>query len=599
MDVQNKEFAERLQALISQVVKEKGPQASSKERLWLEGYAQGVADTVRQLSFPTANAAVVASKSGQATILFASHSGNGKSLARRFLSALESDGLNARMIDMAVYKPKDLKSEKNLLVIISTHGEGVPPVSAEGMFEFLQSSRAPKLEGLGYSVLALGDKSYVHFCKAGADLDEKLASLGAKRLTSRVDCDVDFEEQAQTWLRNVSAELKKSLGLHISHTGITSKEMFQDAPPAYSVKRPFKSVVLSKINLNGQGSEKETYHIELSIEGSGLSYQPGDACGLLAQNSDVLVNDVLKALDFTGAEPTGQADTRTLSQALKGFELTVITPEVIKRHNSFAQSSRLTDVLADAGRLREFMYGRDILDLIREYPVAYTAQDFISLLREIPARLYSIASSPLETPDEVHLLVSAVRYHAFGRNKEGVASTYWADRIQENETVPVYVKSNEAFRLPSDGQVPLIMVGPGSGVAPFRAFVLERAAAGHTGKNWLFFGNPFFTVDFFYQTEWQEHLKNGILNRMDVAFSRDQNEKVYVQQRIIEQGKNIYAWINEGAFIYVCGDTRRMAPDVFNAFVAVVEAQGELNHEKAVDLVKGLKRSGRYLEDVY
>ena len=593
--------------------------ALKKEQLaWLAGYFSGTAETHRQLAaaFAVAAGGAVPSSSESSaatpvgavpagalelTVLVGSHSGNGKGFAKRVQAQAEQEGFKVKVCSMATYKTKDLKNEKNILAIVSTHGEGVPPAAAEELFEFLSGNRAPRLDGINFSVLALGDKSYVFFCKAGIELDIMLEKAGACRILERMDCDVDFTDHAEQWLKNALDSLKKKLApqettvqaLAVS-AAMISKAVESEV---YGSKRPFMATVLSKINLNGRGSEKETYHVELSIQGSGMHYHPGDACGLMPCNSDRMVVDVLAQLNLRGGERLPSSET--LADVLRGYELTVLTPDVLKKHNTYAASRELNALLFDVVQLREYLYGRDFIDLLKDYPVTYTAGDLLTVLRPIPARLYSIASSLRANPDEVHLLVSAVRYNAFGRQKEGVGSTFWADRILVNEQVPVYIKPNEGFRLPADGSVPIIMVGPGTGVAPFRAFVEERAARGDTGKSWLFFGNPHFTLDFLYQTEWQEYLKSGALTRLDVAFSRDQDEKIYVQHKILKQAKEVFNWIEDGACIYVCGDTKRMAPDVNNAFIETAEQEGGFTRERAVEYVKNLKRTGRYLEDVY
>jgi sulfite reductase (NADPH) flavoprotein alpha-component len=590
--------------------------ALRKEQLsWLAGYFAGTSETHRQLAaafqaaaggtaavaVPAAGASPGVAGSMEVTVLVGSHSGNGKSFAKRVQAGFEQAGFKVKVCNMATYKPRDIKAEKNILAIVSTHGEGVPPAAAEELFEFLAGGRAPKLDGTHFSVLALGDKSYVHFCKAGIDLDAMLEKAGATRVLNRVDCDVDFTAQAEQWLADAISALKARLtpGGAAAATAVPAFSVASNAaePAAFGPKNPFMATVLSKVNLNGRGSEKETYHVELSLEGSGMEYKPGDACALLPRNSDRMVVEVLNHLNLRGGERL--ASSETLADVLRGYELTVLTPEVLKKHNTFAGSKALNELLFDVAHLREYLYGRDFIDLLKDYPVAYAPQDLLTVLRPIPPRLYSIASSQAANPGEVHILVGAVRYNAFGRQKEGVGSTFWADRILPNEQVPVYIKSNEGFRLPADGSVPVIMVGPGTGVAPFRAFVEERAARGEAGKNWLFFGNPHFTSDFLYQTEWQQHLAKGALHRIDLAFSRDQEEKIYVQHRILKEARDVFAWIEDGAYIYVCGDTKRMAPDVFNAFVQVAEQEGGFTKEKAAEYVKNLKRTGRYLEDVY
>jgi sulfite reductase (NADPH) flavoprotein alpha-component len=625
------ELSKKMSHDLNKAVQEMGGSLSKEQVSWMAGYFAGANEAYRQLAqsfaslatgalpvaghmgapvaVPVAAAAPVAGVLPEKglTLLFSSHSGNGKGFSKHIRSEMEARGIPLKISDMASFKPRDLKNEKCLLIIVSTHGEGVPPPSAMEMFDYLNSARAPRLEGLRYSILALGDKSYVHFCKAGVDLDNRLTELGAHRLAERVDCDVDFQDEAESWLKNVVTVLQKDAGssampvVAVAPVVPAMVKSVEDKPVSktYNMRNPFQATVLSKVNLNAAGSEKETYHVELSLEGSGLTYLPGDSCGLISQNAPKLVNELLYRLGLDGNEIIEAQRGKLLAEVLKDYEITVLTPDVLKKHNTFAASPALNEVIFDVGKLREYLYGRDFIDLMNEYPVKYTAADLLTVLRPIPARLYSIASSPLTYPDEAHLLVSVVRFNAFGRNKEGVASTFWADRILENGKVPVYIKSNEGFRLPSDPKASIIMVGPGTGVAPFRSFIEERAALGHTGRNWLFFGNPHFTTDFLYQTEWQTHLNEGRLTRMDVAFSRDQQDKIYVQHKLIKQAREIYSWMSEGAYIYVCGDMRRMAPDVNAAFVEIYEKEGGMDHERAVETVKGFKKNGRYLEDVY
>ncbi|MBF0123544.1 MAG: flavodoxin domain-containing protein, partial [Candidatus Omnitrophica bacterium] len=598
MDQIIKDLLKKHESDMDGLLKEASASLNKEQLAWVSGYCAGMTEAKRQVA-ACVNSQGVAQGSSHAlaisvageglTVLFASHSGNGKGVAKNVFATVQKRGLKASVHSMGTYKLKDLKHEKNVLFIISTHGEGVPPGSAEELFDFLSSNRAPRLDGLKYSVLALGDKSYVNFCKAGITLDRKLEKLGAKRVFDRVDCDVDFASDAERWMLGALAafgDLPKDSG-SASLPGSVIPSGGLSGGNDYSAKNPFQAMVLAKVKLNGRGSDKETYHIELSLEGSGIRYFPGDSCGLVARNSAGFVGDVLSKLRLPGTQdvvvPAGQL---SLAKALEGYELTVLTTDVLKKHNAFAASSALQVVIDDVTKLKEYLYGRDFIDLVREYPVTYTSQDLLSVLRPLPARLYSIASGPSAYDEELHLLVGALRYNAFGRNKEGVASTFWADRIVEEETVPIYIKHNEGFRLPQDGKASIIMIGPGTGVAPFRSFVEERAALGHTGKSWLFFGHQHFITDFLYQTEWQRHLEEGSLTRMNAAFSRDQHEKLYVQHKLIENGDDVYRWIEEGAFIYVCGDMKRMAPDVQDAFVKIAEKQGALAPDQAVEYVK-------------
>jgi len=563
----------------------------------VEGKAPGL------LEQPTSPSGSSAQPTKELTLLFGSHSGNGKSFANTAQQIAEARGYKVKLADMNNYNTRDLKKERNLLVIISTHGEGDPPTQAEEVYEYIHGKKAPNLTGVNFSVLALGDKSYVHFCKTGIDFDTQLEKLGGSRIFNRVDCDVDFEDDADKWLSGVLETLDEQYGNTIAQdpSVAVKTETKKDEGKRYTQKNPFMAEVLTNINLNGKGSPKETYHVEISLEGSGIKYEAGDACGILGDNSDRIVEEFLHAAGLSGIENVYLAEGGVLLQtALKNhFELTVLTTDVIKKHNERVKAAALTEILNDGNKLKEYVYGRDVVDLFKEYPVRYTPQEILELLRPMPARLYSIASTQSVYDDEVHLLVSAVRYNAHGRYKEGSASTFVADRMKVDQKVPVYIKKNGAFRLPDDNHVPIIMVGPGTGVAPFRAFIDERGARGAEGKNWLFFGNPHFTTDFLYQTEFQKHLKSGLLTRMDVAFSRDQENKIYVQHKIEQQSKELINWLEEGAIVYVCGDMHYMAPDVQEAFTKVVQTEKNISHDKALEYVRNLKKNYRYLEDVY
>lgn len=611
---------------------------SPDQLLWLSGYTFGLATAKKpqeqlrttletesiqaapplhllNAAPPTHDAAPIS-----LTILYGSHTGNGKKIAHRAADYAQKQGLKPLVHDMSEYPLKNLRQEKNLLVVVSTHGEGDPPIAAEDVYAHLHSQRAPKLPETSFSVLALGDKSYLHFCKTGADFDAQLEKLGAKRLHPRVDCDVDFEDDAEAW---IEATITALLNTNISHSTLNGKNGHTNgtttayaasnghaatnahsasnghAPAAasYSKKNPFPAPLLEKIQLNGRGSQKETYHLEFSLEDSGLVYEPGDSLGVIAENSPRLVEEVLNAAKLS-------ADARISETSFAEFlahnvELTVLNREVMTKHNGFAQSSELSAVLADTNRLKSYLYGHDVADLLRTFPAQHTPGTFASVLRKLPPRLYSIASSLAEHENEVHLTVGAVRYEAGGRRKEGLASCFLADRVGLEGAVKVFIERNEGFKLPQNPATDIIMVGPGTGIAPFRAFVEERANTGATGKNWLVFGNPHFTTDFLYQTEWQQWLKKGVLTKLNVAFSRDQAEKIYVQHKLLANSKEIFAWLENGASFYVCGDKNKMAHDVEAALTQIVQQESGASPEKAAEYVKLLKKQRRYLEDVY
>ena len=452
-------------------------------------------------------------------------------------------------------------------------------------------------------MLGLGDSSYEFFCQTGLDFDRRLEELGAIRMLPRVDCDVDYEDSAEEWMCAACNELTVRLGATPQAADITLP-LPSFAASSYSRKNPFPAVLLDDVVLNGRGSSKETHHIELSIEGSGLIYEPGDALGIYPTNAPNVMADLLKALRFSGEE-TVEVDGKdsSLADALyRHFEITTITRPMLQKYAALVKNQKLERLLEEGRKkeLNDYLYGREIIDLIMGFPFdGLPPQSFVDCLRKMPPRLYSIASSLKQHPDEVHLTVATVRYYSHGRNRKGVCSTFLADRISDENTLPVYVDHNNNFKLPTDYSAPIIMIGPGTGIAPFRAFVEEREAVGATGKNWLFFGSQHFMTDFLYQAEWLRYLKSGVLTRMNVAFSRDQEQKVYVQQRMLEHSRDLYTWLQEGAHLYVCGDEKCMAHDVHQALIRVIETEGGLNPEQAEEYVKALQKEKRYQRDIY
>ncbi len=530
------------------------------------------------------------------TLLVASHSGNGRSFARRVATLANELGLRINVMNMGTFPPTLLMKAKNLIAIISTYGEGEPPVAAEVLFEYLKNPKAERLDHLRFSVLGLGDKSYIHFCKAGVDLDRMLASLGAQRLFKRVDGDVDYNAEAVHWLIGVV----KALLPPGEAENAKLSQLAASVDDGYSARRPYWATVLTKANLNGPGSTKETYHIELALEDSrAMEHHPGDACGVVSQNSDALVKDVLAALQATGSDLQGNMPI--LTDVLKVMELTVLAPSVIVHHNAFARSPELDAIIADDEKLRAFIYGRDFIDLLREYPIAYTFENLIEVLRPAPPRLFSITSAQVCHPEKLTLLVGVLRYTSQGRAKAGMASTALADRVNVGDRIPIFIRPNEGFRMPEDQKARIIMIGAGTGVAPFRAYLQKRALLPKcelVGKSWLFFGNPHVATDFLYNEELNGFLKNGTLTRLTTAFSRDQEHKVYVNHKILEHAQEIYAWLSVGAKVYVSGG-KEMARDVFAALVECARRCGALSEEAASDYSTQLRRSGQYVEDVY
>jgi sulfite reductase (NADPH) flavoprotein alpha-component len=593
-----------------------------RQLLWLSGYLYGLAqqktdnrvssDVVYRSPVGTPSVTTVtngnvavAVKPTKVTILYGSQSGNSKKAANQAAEALKGAGSEVVVADMSEYKPAQLKNEKLLLFVVATYGEGEPPAAAEELHKFIFSSRAPKLSAdTQFAVLALGDKSYLQYCQTGKDFDQQLEKLGAKRIADRVDCDVDWHDDAEKWINTVVSKLPKPTnGVASNGNGQTHlTAMKAEAPVSkYDRKNPFEAEILEKIQLNGRGSVKETWHVELSLDGSDLVYEPGDALNVFATNSERLVADVLKTskLDPSVLVDFGGEKLKLGDVLLEKAELSVLTRDVLQKYYDFTKNDKLKALLADPKALQAYIYGRDVADLFVDFPADVSPQYFADFLRKMPARAYSIASSLAAHEDEVHLTVGAVRYNFRGRKKEGVASSFLADRVSIGEKVKVFVEKNEFFKLPKDPSADIIMVGPGTGIAPFRAFVEERVETGANGKNWLFFGNPNFTTDFLYQTEWQQYLKKGGLDRLDLAFSRDQKNKIYVQDRLLQKSKGIFERLQNGAYFYVCGDKNRMAKDVEQVLVQIAIKEGGFSEEKALDCVKDLKKQRRYLEDVY
>lgn len=569
----------------------------SREQIsWISGYLSGMNAANQQEALRPLDAEAPA-----LTILYGSETGNAESLAQMARERAEARGFSATVVDMGDFKKPHFKKARNLMVICSTHGEGDPPENAEELHELVHNGRAPKLDGTRFSVLALGDTSYEHFCKAGRDFDTRLEALGGERVLARVECDVDYEDAAAQWIDDTLGAFGERLQARPATPHLA---VVRSGKPVFDRKNPFQAEVLENIVLNGRGSDKEVRHIELSLEGSGLSYQPGDALGVVVPNSPREVADVIAALGAQIGTPVNvEGVEMPLDEALaRHLEITTLTRPVLEQYAERAGLEGLRSLFQPEQRdaLRDFITGHHLLDLLTEFPIdSLSAQALVDMLRKLPPRVYSIASSHQASPDEVHLTVAAVRYRLHDRDREGVASVHLADRVATGETVSVYVDANKNFRLPEEPSAPVIMIGPGTGVAPFRAFMAEREHIGADGKNWLFFGDRRFRTDFLYQTDWQRYHRDGLLTRVDLAWSRDGGEKVYVQQRMRENAAELYRWLQEGAYVYVCGDADRMAGDVHDTLIGIVREQGGLDAEAATGYVKQLQKDRRYQRDVY
>lgn len=604
LQVQNSPFDQKQIELLNILL----PMLTESQQMWLSGYLTALNGTAKAavgvLDAPSSEGVKPASQ--PITVLYGSQTGNGQGLAEDMSRQLEEQGYEVTLSSMNDFKANRLKKIQYLLLIVSTHGEGDPPDNALPFYEFLNGRRAPKLEGLRYSVLALGDSSYEHFCQTGKEFDARLAELGAERLCPRKDCDVDFDEPAAEWFQDVLSSLRDQQGTSSVHMQAATPFLMTEEQTTYSRTNPFQAEVLENFNLNGRGSNKETRHLVLSLEGSNLQFEPGDSLGIYPENESALVDALIREMDWNPEQPVSlnkKGDECPLREALLNhFEITVLTKPLLMKVAQLCDHAELREMLEPEheGRLKDYLHGRDLLDLIRDFSLPKVpANEFIPLLRKMPARLYSIASSLEANPDEVHLTIGTIRYHAHGRQRSGVCSGQCADRVQPGDTLPVYVQRNPNFKLPADPDTPLIMVGPGTGVAPFRSFLEEREEIGVGGKTWLFFGDQHYITDFLYQVEWQRWLKEGVLTRMDIAFSRDQEEKVYVQHRMREKGQELFQWLEEGAVVYVCGDEKNMAKDVHATLKTILEREGGMTPEEAASYLSEMQQQKRYQRDVY
>ncbi|MBG9451535.1 sulfite reductase [NADPH] flavoprotein alpha-component [Cytobacillus firmus] len=600
LQVMNSPFNQEQTELLNRLL----PTLTETQSLWLSGYLAAIQSSTLQAApaveeRPAPAAAPAIPK--EVTILFGSQTGNAQNLAKKAGKTLEEKGFQVIVSAMSDFKPNNLKKVKNLLIVVSTHGEGDPPDNALTFHEFIHGKRAPKLEDFRYSVLALGDSSYEFFCQTGKDFDKRLEELGGTRITPRVDCDLDFEEPAAVWAEAVLAGLSDGESSSPSPSA-ASVSASAPAESVYSRSNPFRAEVLENINLNGRGSNKETRHLEISLEGSGLTYQPGDSLGVYPENDPELVDLLLAEMNWDPEEAVRvKEETVKLKEALSShFEITVLTKPLVEKAAKLSGNEELHQLALDSSRLKSYIDGRDLIDLVRDFkPWSSSAQEFVSILRKIPARLYSISSSFEANPDEVHLTIGAVRYDAHGRERKGVCSILCAERLQPGGTLPVFIQHNENFKMPEYPETPIIMVGPGTGIAPFRSFMQEREENGAEGKSWLFFGDQHFVTDFLYQTEWQKWLKDGVLSKLDVAFSRDDDEKVYVQHRMQENSRELFQWLEQGAAVYICGDEKNMAHDVHNTLIDIIEKEGGMSREQAEEYLADMQKNKRYQRDVY
>lgn len=576
---------------------------SADQLNWLSGYLAGIAVNKSSAGLAISPEVTVANEpdaQASITVLYGSQTGNSAGVAEQLRARLDKAGYQVNLISLADYNPRQLKKEHYVAMVISTHGEGDPPDDALAFHEYLFGKKAPKLPGLKYSVLALGDSSYEKFCQTGREFDERFAELGAERLHPCIEADVDYQAKAGQW---ESQWWETAESLRPTQAGERPKLSVVSgaAPqaPKWSKFEPFTAQVLDSFRITGRDSGKAVQHVELSLEGSGLTYQPGDALGIWPENSEELVAEILAATALDGDSPVEIDDGQlTLKEALlTRKELTQVHPGLVEYLASGSEQLQ-TIVAAERRELLAFIRGKQVVELLLSAPWSWSAQELADQLRNLTPRLYSIASSAEEVDEEVHLTVGLVVDEREGIERFGAAS-HFLSGLTDETAIRVFVEPNRNFRLPESGQTPVIMVGPGTGVAPFRSFMQQREAVGATGKNWLFFGNPHFDSDFLYQTQWQHWQKSGLLNRIDLAFSRDQNEKVYVQDRLRENSQKLFQWLEQGAHFYVCGDQSRMAKAVDETLHRIVAEQSGKGDQFASDYIQQLKRESRYQRDVY
>lgn len=572
---------------LNKVVSRSTPQ----QRSWLAGFFAGFEAAQGGAAMPAA----AAKPRAPLTILYASESGNCESLALKAKKTAQKHGLDAKVFDMADADMALLAKSKNILVFAATWGEGDPPARAVDFYTALMSDAAPRLDDARFAVLALGDTAYVQFCAVGKAIDARLEALGAKRAADRVDLDLDFAKQAVAWTDGALAKLAPADApasgtvVHVDFTG-GGGHADEDDEPAFTAESPLEAEISALTNLNGTGSSRETWHVELAFDDPRFQYQPGDAIGVLPENNPELVDQLLRA--------TGLAsDASLLLKIQKGYDVTTLSRAAV---DNYAKLTGRADVkaLLEGDAFAKFSADRQLVDLFEAYSEKLTAEQLLSQLRPLPGRLYSVASSIKAHPGEAHLTIGAVRWASHGKKRGGVASTYFADRRKVGSTARIYVKPNKHYRLPADGNTPIIMIGAGTGIAPYRGFIEERAELGATGKSWLFFGERNFTNDFLYQLDWQDHKASGALTNIDVAFSRDQPEKIYVQHRLWERRDELLSWIADGAHIYVCGDEKGMAKDVDATLVKILGGPN-VDEEAGRAKLKELTKANRYQRDVY
>ncbi len=566
---------------------------STEQKIWLSGYLAGQSLSLPQKSVESRNQSTL-------TVLFGSQTGNAKNLAQNYAEQANAQGINAQLVSLADYKPRQISKETHLVLLVSTHGEGDAPDDAEIFYEYLFSQKAPQLKKLKYSILALGDSSYEQFCQTGVDIDLQLEKLGAQRIAERVDCDLDYEDEANQWQNNTlnifSDELKAKQDTHVTPLSLITN----NSPVNYDRNNTYASEILAIQKITTEQSVKNVYHIELSIEEAGINYQAGDSLGIVANNDTKTVAQLIEIIQANADDIIQfKGEDYTLQSLLTTHvEITLLNRKFLNFYAQYANAEPLKAVLKAQDSFNGYVEKRQIIDVLKEFPSDLTAQLLIDNLVKITPRLYSIASSNEVHSEEVHLTVSLVE-SSHNTPNNGLVSGLLCDRSEAGDNINIYVEPNNNFKLPQNTEVDVIMIGAGTGIAPYRAFLQERQAQKATGKNWLFFGNPSYENDFLYQLELQKFHQTEVLNRIDLAFSRDQAEKIYVQHRVEQQGQDLWHWLENGAHLYICGNADYMAKDVEQTLIAVISKYGDMNQEQAQNHLKQLKRNHRYQKDIY
>ncbi len=575
---------------------------NDKQLAWLSGYLWGRAEksSVEQALPSTTLPSNMTQAEQKVTIISASQTGNARRVANELSQDIERLGIAVTHLPAGEYKAKKLSQEEILILVTSTQGEGEPPEEALSLYKYLFAAKAPKLTHLQFAVFGLGDASYPKFCQAAKDFDQRFAELDAQRLLVRVDADTDFQTISTSWRQAVIDKLSQ---LQLSNTQSPTENSTSIAVNSslYHRDNPFIATVNVNQKITSRDSDRDIRHIELDLSDSDLHYQPGDAVGVWYQNSNELVEEILSITQLAGETPVEHHGQQiALKTVLTEYvELTQNTPIIIEKYAQAVQHPELLTLIGDREALLEMSQTLPLVDMLNRYRGKIAAQAFVELLRPLTPRFYSIASAQDEVGSEVHLTVNVVRYQVDDKIRMGGASGFLANQIADQDQVKIFIEHNDNFRLPDDTHAPIIMIAAGTGIAPFRAFLQQRASQGATGKNWLFFGNPHFISDFLYQVEWQSYVKEGLLTRIDLAWSRDQAEKIYVQDKLIAQASDIWQWLQEGAFIYVCGDAKRMAKAVDLALQQILMTQAQYSQEQAISYLDELRSQKRYQRDVY